>query len=79
MVMHSCAQFLFSLGEHLSSGGGVGGGGGGGDTVIISVLQYGNNVLSRQKTNHEFRNTHHCPLVILSCDSYLIHVIYHYY
>ena len=72
MVMHSCAQFLFSLGEHLS-------GGGGGDTVIISVLQYGNNVLSRQKTNHEFRNTHHCPLVILSCDSYLIHVIYHYY
>jgi hypothetical protein len=72
MVMHSCAQFLFSLGEHLS-------GDGGGDTVIISVLQYGNNVLSRQKTNHEFRNTHHCPLVILSCDSYLIHVIYHYY
>ena len=74
MVMHSCTQFLFSLGEHLSSGGS-----GGGDTVIISFLQYGNNVLSRQKTNHEFRNTHHCPLVILSCDSYLIHVIYHYY
>jgi len=54
MVMHSCAQFLFSLGEHLSGGGG----GAGGDTVIISVLQYGNNVLSRQKTNHEFRHTH---------------------
>jgi hypothetical protein len=35
-------------------------------------------VLSRQKTNHEFRNIHHCPLVTLSCDSYLIFVIYHY-
>lgn len=76
MVMHSCAQFLFSLGARLSGDGGCCGGGG--DTVIISVLQYGNNVLSRQKTNHEFRNIHHCPLVSLSCDSYLIFVIYHY-
>lgn len=83
ITTHDCAQFL-SSGCTLGGGGdgdGNGNDGGGGDcggggcndgTVFISVLQYGNSVLSRHKTNHALRPMHHCPLATRSCDSCLI-------